>query len=65
MIRYMVWVQTEKNEGWGCSLCNWIIAASDIDTTVAALKYNHTAQRAFDVHECCVHGNGSHSMTRQ
>jgi hypothetical protein len=65
MIRYMVWVQTESGEGWGCSRCDWSIAAPDIDNTVAALKYNHTAERAFDVHECCINGNGSGSKTRQ
>jgi len=48
----MVWVQTESSEGWGCSLCHWIIATPDLDSTVAALKYNHAAQLAFDSHEC-------------
>jgi hypothetical protein len=46
MSRYMVWVQTDSSEGWGCSLCDWIIAALAIDTTVAALHYNHAAQQA-------------------
>jgi hypothetical protein len=64
MTRYMVWVQIENNEGWGCTLCDWLIAASDIDTTVAALKYNHEAQQAFDAHECCVDGNGSSPKSR-
>ena len=59
MSRYMVWVQTESSEGWGCSLCEWVIAASEIETTVAALRYNRAAQRAFDVHECHRYGRGN------
>jgi hypothetical protein len=65
MTRYMVWVQIENNEGWGCSLCDWLIATSEIDTTVAALKYNHAAQQAFDSHECHQSGNGISSKSRQ
>jgi hypothetical protein len=59
MTRYMVWVVTKNCEGWGCSLCGWIIATSDLDTTVAALQYNRAAQRAFDAHECEQNGNGA------
>ncbi len=59
MIRYMVWVQAEDAEGWGCSICNWIIATPELDTTVAVLNYNRIAQRSFDTHECRQDGNGA------
>jgi hypothetical protein len=48
----MVWVQAESREGWGCSLCDWILTTPELDTTVAALKYNRIAQQNFDTHEC-------------
>jgi hypothetical protein len=60
----MVWVQIETSEGWGCSLCNWIVATPELETTVAALRYNRTAQLAFDAHECHRNGNGTFSVVR-
>ena len=59
MSRYMVWVETDNSEGWGCSICDWIIATPELDTTVAALKYNRTAQLSFERHECRENGNGA------
>lgn len=59
MTRYMVWVVTDTEEGWGCSLCDWITATPELDTTVAALQYNRAAQQAFDSHEYHPNGNGT------
>jgi hypothetical protein len=38
--------------GWSCSQCSWILSPLRLDTTVAALAYNSTAQGAFDRHDC-------------
>ena len=65
MIGDMVWVVTDTEEGWGCSLCDWLIATPELDTTVAALKYNHAATQAFQEHECRQNGNGIGSKSRQ
>jgi hypothetical protein len=59
MIGNMVWVVSDTEEGWGCTLCDWIIATPELDTTVAALKYNRIAQKNFDTHECRQNGNGN------
>ena len=59
MIADMVWVVTDTEEGWGCSLCDWIIATPELDTTVATLGYNRTAQQAFDEHQCRNNGDNS------
>jgi hypothetical protein len=59
MIRYMVWIILEIGEGWGCTRCDWVIAAPPLESTVAALQYNRTAQKIFDAHDCGQNGRAA------
>ena len=59
MIRYMVWVVGEICEGWGCTRCDWVIAVPPLESTVAALQYNRTAQKTFDAHDCAQNGRAA------
>jgi hypothetical protein len=52
MSRRMVWMEDDHCAGWSCSQCSWLLSPLRLDTTVAALAYNRTAQGAFDRHDC-------------
>jgi len=52
MSRRMIWLEDDHFAGWSCSQCRWTVAALLLDTTVAALAYNRTAQEGFEQHDC-------------
>jgi hypothetical protein len=48
----MVWTEDDHFKGWHCSECNWAISPIRVDTTVAVLAFNRTAQEGFESHDC-------------
>ena len=52
MSRRMIWLEDDHFAGWSCSQCRWSVSAFLLDTTVAALAYNRTAQEGFEQHNC-------------
>ena len=52
MNRRMVWVEDDHFTGWSCSNCRWAVSAPRLDTTVATLAFNRSAQDGFEKHDC-------------
>jgi len=48
----MIWAEDEDFTGWCCSECRWAVAAPHLDTTVAALAFNRSAEESFKKHFC-------------
>jgi len=48
----MDWIEDDNFAGWSCSHCSWAVSAIQLDTTVAALAFNRSAQQGFEKHEC-------------
>ncbi len=48
----MVWAEDEDFTGWCCSQCRWAVTAPRLDTTVAALAFNRSAEEGFNKHSC-------------
>jgi hypothetical protein len=56
MNKYLIWVDGDDFTGWRCSHCTWGITAPHLDSTVAALAFNRTAQEGFEKHSCADSG---------
>jgi hypothetical protein len=52
MNKRLIWVDGDDFTGWCCSHCTWGITAPHLDSTVAALAFNRTAQEDFEKHRC-------------
>jgi hypothetical protein len=52
METHMIWIDDDNCSGWGCRRCSWRLAAPQLESTVAVLVFNRTAQRTFDNHAC-------------
>jgi hypothetical protein len=52
MNKDLIWVDRDEFSGWCCSHCTWGIAPPVLETTVAALTFNRTAQKDFERHAC-------------
>jgi len=48
----MIWAEDEDFTGWCCSHCRWAVIAPRLDTTVAALAFNRSAEESFNKHSC-------------
>jgi hypothetical protein len=52
MNRHMIWAEDENFTGWCCSRCPWGLVAPRLESTVAALAFNRSAQDGFEKHDC-------------
>jgi hypothetical protein len=52
MDKRLIWIDGDDFTGWCCSHCTWAITAPHLDSTVAALAFNRTAQEDFEKHRC-------------
>jgi hypothetical protein len=53
----MVWIEDDDFSGWCCSHCQWAISPLRLDTAVAALQFNRSAQAGFEKHHCVPNSN--------
>jgi hypothetical protein len=48
----MVWIDDDHFSGWCCPDCQWAISPIRLDTTIATLQFNRSAQAGFEKHDC-------------
>jgi hypothetical protein len=57
--RKLVWVEGQKESGWGCSNCAWVFHLSNLPSSNSLDQLTARAQRQleddFDSHDCAAH----------